>query len=65
MDEITYTKNLNAKARAILVKRAGPPFLMMSAITLYTIYVMKNERARANTFYNRSKLFGTYKNPQY
>ena len=65
VDEITYTRNLNKQVWSLFFKRVGPPALICVGIALYARHMEQHHKARMNYFYNRSKLFGGMKNPQY
>ena len=65
LTEIEHAKKLNVAGRAFLIKQIVPFALLSTAAFLYAKHCEIHDRKEANFFYNRSKLFGGAKNPQY
>ena len=63
--EREYNRDLNRRGFQLMAKRVTPTVLVLSAIFLYAKHCDLHYRARANFFYNKSKLFGGLKNHQY
>ena len=63
--EIEHSKALNKKGWSILLRKAGPASILTIGLLIYYKHCELHERARARTFYNKSKLFGNAKIPQY
>jgi hypothetical protein len=63
--ELEYSRALNKRAWSILGKRLAPFTVTLSLAFAYAKHCDAHEKARATMFYNRSKLFGGAKNPQY
>jgi hypothetical protein len=63
--EIEHARALNARGWAFMGKTLTPVFLVTAGLVLYLKHCELHVKARSNFFYNRSKLFGGAKNPQY
>lgn len=63
--EIEYSRALNKQGWSFLARKVTPIALVSLVVALYAKHCDMHERARQNFFYNRSKLYGTAKNPQY
>ena len=63
--EIEYTKALNQKGWSIVKRKILPVTVFSTLAFIYVKHCEMHERERAKTFYNKSKLYGTAKNPQY
>jgi hypothetical protein len=63
--EIEHARALNRQAWSILSKKTVPFAILMTLSFLYSKHCDLHENARSRSFYNRSKLFGGAKTPQY
>lgn len=63
--EKQYQKALNARGLSFLAKKASPAILIGIVASLYAKHCDIHERERMKFFYNKSKLYGNTKNPQY
>ena len=65
VSEIEYTRAINRKGWSFIIKKNAAPFLIGLAITIFAKHTELHQAQRCKTFYNRSKMFGGLKNPQY
>lgn len=63
--EIEYTRALNSKGWAFIARKISFPVVLCLAVFAYGKHCDLHYKERAKTFYNRSKMFGGLKNPQY
>lgn len=63
--ELEYSRALNRQAWSSIGKKIVPFFVVVSLAFAYAKHCDAHEKARATMFYNRSKLFGGAKHPQY
>lgn len=63
--EAEYTKALNARSWAFIIRKASVPTFACAFAVLYAFHCRKHENQTTTTFRNKSKLFGGLKNPQY
>ncbi|RNA36960.1 hypothetical protein BpHYR1_054104 [Brachionus plicatilis] len=65
LTEKQYQKALNTRGLSYFVRKSTPALLITIVAGLYTKHCDIHERERMKLFYNKSKLFGNAKNPQY
>ena len=63
--EIEHARALNKRAFSILSKKLLPATVILSFCFAFAKHSDMHEKERSKMFYNRSKLFGGAKNPQY
>lgn len=65
LTEKQYQQALNARGLSFVARKATPALLIGIVSFLYAKHCDIHERERMKFFYNKSKLFGNAKNPQY
>jgi hypothetical protein len=65
VSEIEHTRAVNTKAWSFLFKKFSLPFTIAMCGLVFSVHCDLHYKERAKTFYNRSKMFGDLKNPQY
>ena len=63
--EVEHSKALNRAAFPLLAKRIVPLFVLSLTAFAYAKHCDLHKKARSTLFYNKSKVFGNAKNPQY
>lgn len=63
--ELEYSRALNTKGWSFIAKKTAPIALITAFAILYAKHSDIHEQERSKFFYNKSKLYGTAKTPQY
>jgi hypothetical protein len=65
LTEREHAKALNRQGWAILGKKFVPGLILSVGVFLIAKHTTIHEKRQMNMFYNRSKMYGGLKNPQY
>ena len=65
LTEIEHSRALNRAAFAVLFRKIAPISIVSLLAVAFVKHSDMHKKENAKMFYNRSKLFGGAKNPQY
>jgi hypothetical protein len=65
MEHVNYERALNKRAFMKVIKGTYPIVSVIAMCVIFAHHCELHDRLRCRTFFNKSKLFGGMKNPQY